>query len=324
MKNLITCAFAFKEGFQTSQQLNKTADNSTTEMYLKNLFVALVSAKKQNPEDDVVLCVNVEPSSKWISLFEQNNITVRKIEFDSFVVPREFPWSLAFFKMCVLNTLVKEGNYDRYLIMDADTYTTHPFDDMWQEADKGILLTPLGHTYSHSDREVIRRDFEKLYPGESKILPIVHYGGEYVCGNQRMLSEYMDCCFAIFNKVADSGFNVENKIGDESIWSIAASLLINKLPIIAATPYIFRFWTDEMFYLISSVTINNPVSIWHLPSEKETGFVRLYKYYTKNKAFPDIRKSAKMFGIRILNRPYDKYTFSNKVSGKLRKWKIRK
>lgn len=323
MKNLITCAFAFKEGFQTSGQLTKLAGKDTTEMYLKNIFVALSSAKIHNPEDDVVLCVNIDLDVNWITRFEQVGVSVRKMEFDSFVVPKEFLWSLAFFKMCVLNTLVREGNYDRYLILDADTYTAGSYDDMWKEADLGMILYPLGHTFSHPDRDVIRRDFIRICPDEADKLPITHFGGEYVCGNKKMLTEYMDCCLDLFDRIAAQGFKVEDKIGDESLWSIAASLLYDKMPFIAATPYIFRFWTED-FYLVSTQTVSNPVCIWHLPQEKETGFIRLYNYYQIKKCFPSTEACAKMFGIVNAKRPFDRYTLANKINRKLKKWNLKK
>ena len=60
MKNLIFCAFAFKEGFQTSMQTEKEAGSLVTEMYLKNIFVALTSAKLYNPNDDVCLVTNCD------------------------------------------------------------------------------------------------------------------------------------------------------------------------------------------------------------------------------------------------------------------------
>lgn len=319
MKNLITCAFAFKEGYQTSMQLNKVAGNDTREMYLKNLFVALVSAKKNNPEDDVVLSLNEDISDKWKSSFEKEGVKVRVMDFDSFVVPKEFPWSLAFFKMCVLYTFVKEGEYDNYLIMDADTFTTRSYEDMWKEAAMGILLFPLGHTYSHSDRETIRKDFTKFYPDEAKKLPIVHYGGEFVLGNREDLRKYMDVCLEIFEKIEASGFKAEEKIGDESLWSIAAALLNGDIFFITGIPYIYRFWTGENFYLVSSVTSQNPVSIWHLPVEKETGIIRIYDYYRKKGKFPEVKKAQWLLGIVKFKRPFNYITFSNKVKGKLKR-----
>ncbi len=322
--NLITCAFAFKEGFGTSLQLNQSAGKETTEMYLKNLVVALASAKKNNPNDDVFLSVNVDIGDEWTKRFEAAGVFVRKMDFNTFVVPKEFPWSLAFFKVCILNTWVREGRYDNYLLLDADTYTTGSFDDLWKEASFGMVLFPLGHTFSHRDRDVIRIDFEKLYTEEAKKLPITHYGGEFVCGNREMITLFMDKVLEIFDRISQNGFSVEEKIGDEDLWSIAAALLYREMPVIAADPYVFRFWTTDVFYLVSTCTVSNPVAIWHLPQEKQTGLIRLYNYYCKKKAFPSVEESAKMLGIVKAKRPFNKYTFANKVNGKIRKWKTKK
>ena len=72
----------------------------------------------------------------------------------------------------VLSKWVSENEYERILLTDADTYSNLSCEDLWKEADRGLVLYPLGHTYSHSDRDIIRRDFERLYPKEAETLPI--------------------------------------------------------------------------------------------------------------------------------------------------------
>lgn len=317
--NLITCAFAFKEGFQTSRQLNKTAGSYTTEMYLKNLYVALASARALNPQDDVYLSVNYEINEDWVKRFEAAGVIVRVMDFSSFVVPKEFPWSLAFFKMCVLDTWVSEGKYDRYLILDADTYTARSYGDLWKESDFGILLYPLGHSFSHPDRETIRKDFIRLLPEDASGLPITHYGGEFIGGNRADLTVFMNKCRELFDKLSREGFKADEKIGDEDLWSIAATLLNRQMYIIPATPYNFRFWTRE-FYLISTVTVSNPVCVWHLPAEKENGIIRLYNYRLKKGSFPTPERAAALLGISPARRPLSIRNLQDKINGKLRKW----
>ncbi len=323
MKNLITAAFAFKEGYMTSIQLNKTADDATKEMYLKNIFVSLSSAKLKNPEDDVILSINCELSPEWKKRFEKVGVGVRVMDFTDFVLPETFQWSLAFFKLNVLSKWVEENSYERILMVDADTYSNLSCKDLWKEADRGIVLYPLGHTYSHSDRDIIRRDFERLYPSEAKTLPITHYGGEFVCGNVKFLSRYVSCMKECFEKIKEGDFKVEKLIGDESLLSICAALLNKEIPVICATPYMFRFWTED-FYLVSTVTESNPVSIWHLPAEKDKGFIRMYKYFVKHGSYPDVETAARYFGIVQCKRPFNLITLSNKINGKLNSWKKKK
>ena len=89
MKNLICAAFSFKEGFNTSTQTGKTADNKTTITYLKNIFVTLTSAKLHNPDDDVILFANANISEEWVRKLKDNNIDVQICPFDEFVIDKD-------------------------------------------------------------------------------------------------------------------------------------------------------------------------------------------------------------------------------------------
>lgn len=321
MGNLVACSFAFKEGFNTSPQVNMSASDETTQMYLKNIFVSLVSAKKQNPEDSFALCINEGISKEWTERFKAEGIEVRVIPFETFLISKEFTWALAYYKLCVMKALTDEGKYDRYLLMDADTFTTRSYSDMWKECDFGVLLYPLGHSFSHPDRETVREDFVKLYPDEARVREIVHYGGEFIAGNLKSLRDYMEVVSEVFEKMRAINFEVEKNAGDETIWSIAAALSFGKTEFVSACAYIFRFWT-ERFYLVSTVTVSNPVAIWHLPVEKRTGMIRLYDYYVKNKTFPEVEKACKMVGIVKAKRPFNIYTIGslcNRVKNKLRR-----
>ncbi len=308
MKNLICAAFSFKEGFNTSTQTGNTADNKTTITYLKNIFVTLTSAKLHNPDDDVVLFANANISEEWVRKLKDNNIDVQICPFDEFVIGKDFIWALAYYKLCVLSHVVKDNaetrKYDHILLMDTDTFTTRRYTDLWAESDFGVLMYQVGHDFTHPDRAVIREDFEKFYPAKSKTTPITHYGGEFVAGTQDNLEKFMETCRSVFATMTeDNAKKMHERAGDETIWSIAAAL--TDVRIINASPYIFRFWTGKVFYLVSNVTTSNPVCIWHVPNEKEAGFIRLYNYYQKNKEFPDPVRAAGIFGITKAKRPFN-------------------
>lgn len=322
MKNLIFCAFAFKEGFQTSLQTQKKAGSDVTKMYLKNIFVALTSAKMYNPNDDVCLVTNCDLPSEWQARMDAAHLMVKKVPFDTFEIPKEFPWALAFYKLCALKAMTEQGGeYDHILLMDADTYTTRPYDELMKEADYGVMLFPVGHSFNHSDREIIRKDFLKFFPKEASFLNIVHYGGEFVAGNVAALRAYISYCQKVYDKLKDEAYQMEAHAGDETVWSIAAALYKQDSgnAIIEAGAYIYRFWTGS-FYLTSTVTVSNPVCIWHIPNEKETGFVRLYNYYLKHQAFPETEKAIAVFGMGKTKRPFNIYTVLNKVNGKIKKY----
>lgn len=307
-------AFAFKEGYETSLQTGRKASGSTVEMYMENIFVALSSAGRMNPGTDLVLAVNVLPPQPWQELFRRENINCRVIPFDSFVLPKSFSWSLAFYKLCAMKTLVEEGDYDRYLLLDNDTFTTGSYDELWMEAGEAVLLYPVGHSYHHHDREIIHKEWDRLYPGLTG--NPVHYGGEFVAGSRGKLRKFLALTEDVFERMRKIGFNMDPATGDESVWSMAAELASREgLPIRTGGAYLFRFWTGT-FYLVSTVTTANPVCIWHVPNEKETGFRRLFQYIQEKGQFPESKKAAAMLGIAVPKRPFNKYTLMNKVNGK--------
>lgn len=314
MKNLIINAFAFKEDYATSMQLGGKANTDVLELYMKNIFVSLKSAKLHNPKDDVMLVTNMPLPKQYQELFEAHNILVQTIAFDTFVMPKQFVWSLAFFKLCALDYVVKHTEYEHIVLLDADTITMHPYTDMWKEADYGILLFEVGHSYSHPDRWAITEAYRKLY--QTQTGSITHIGGEYICGRRETLADYMKVCMRIYDDMKQSGFEVFEHAGDEFILSVAANKITN---VINAAPYIYRYWTED-FYLISTNTVANPVCIWHLPSEKDTGMLRLYHYYQKHQGFPNAEKCATMTGIVKAKRPINGYLLANKIQRKLKKW----
>lgn len=311
MKNVICNAFAFKEDYLTSMQMGGKTDQKLLDIYMKNIFVSLKSARIQNPQDDVMLVTNADLPEQYQMLFKEHEIQVRIIPYDIFVMPKQFCWSLAFFKLCALHYLTGQTAYEHILLMDADTITMKSYEELWKEADYGVLLYGVGHSLNHHDRQLIMEDYHRLYPeGKSNI---VHYGGEFICGRRTELQEFVKICLRVYNTMRDSGYNVSERTGDETVWSIAAAQFGS---IVNAAPYIYRFWTEE-FYLVSTVTVSNPVAIWHIPSEKKTGFVRMFYYYEKHGAFPDAERAAQMLGIVRAKRPFNRYTLANKIQGKL-------
>jgi hypothetical protein len=289
MRYLVFNALAMKENYKTSMQLGENCNINILEKYLKNALVSLASAKQNNPDIDVQLYVNFEVSEKYKLQFEQAEVMIKKSEFETFVLPEEYQWAIAFYKLHILKYVVENLDYDKYMLLDTDTYTVSNFDDLWNECNSGILLFDLDHRLSHPDRKCIIDNIKII--GDYKD-NIIHYGGEFIAGARENLKIFIKNCSFIFDKMTLIN-NLDRSLGDEFIISLAAHLM--KYNIIRANRYIYRYWTGN-FYLASTNFINNSVDIWHLPAEKDNGMIWMYKYYIKNKSFPNIKRSAKVFG----------------------------
>lgn len=290
MNNLIMCAFAFPEGHGQSTQIENVSDAKKIDIYIENAYVALVSAKLHNPNDTVVFVTDRALEAHIQKMFQDAGIENVIVPFDCFLMPDDFMWSRAFYKLCVLYHIAKEKEFNNLLLLDTDTYSVQNYEELWMECGQGVLLYEVGHTFYHRDREVIYKDYKWLYGPNHK--PI-HYGGEFVAGNRDALCTFMEECIRVYTDMKEAQFQGEKNAGDETILSIAACKTSNVIP---ANPYLFRFWTGD-FYLVSTLHEANPVCIWHLPAEKDMGMRYMYRYYQRKKCFPEKKKAAKIMGL---------------------------
>ena len=74
MKKLIFCAYAIDDKKQTG--VNVLHQNNAENIYYENICVALLSAKKNNPDDDVALVTNHDLPEKYKDFFYKNNLLV--------------------------------------------------------------------------------------------------------------------------------------------------------------------------------------------------------------------------------------------------------
>lgn len=297
-RNLIFNAFAFKEDYLNAPQIGgEKVSDRTIDIYIKNAYVSLFSAKAKNPQDDVALVTNCELPFKYKDLFMREKIKIIKIEFNDFVMPKTFAWSLAFFKLCALKYIVNNNNYEKILLLDLDTITVHSYKELWMEADHGLLLYNVNHSYTHNDRKRIVQAYQHLYQNDKNI---VHYGGECIVGTNKVLKNFIEECDKIYKVIKENNFDISKNTTDETIISIAAIFLNN---IIEAGAYIYRYWTYPLFYLVSTNYISNPVAIWHLPGEKTEGMIRIYTHLQRRGMLPSIRKMASIFDFPSTKRP---------------------
>ena len=92
-------------------------------VYLKNLCVSLISAKKATPDIDVALVSNIKIPTEHEKLLLENDVLIFLEPFDSFVFDDKYLWCLAFYKLCALEKMVTQYDYDNYIYTDADGHT---------------------------------------------------------------------------------------------------------------------------------------------------------------------------------------------------------
>lgn len=269
MKNLIFCAFSYLPNtYATADVVSK--NKNTINKYLDCCYVALVSAKLRNFEDDIALVCNIQLPEKYILMFKTQNIKIIFKEYDNFQFSKDMKWSLAFYKLCALEYVVKNYIYANYVLVDTDTYFISEFNELWEETKSSILLLDLNHSFLNRQNKQMRIEYYKLY---SNYVNFTNYGGEFIAGNRQNLEIFIRTLNEIYSDIINAGLITEH--GDEYIISIAAHK--NKLFIKNASPYVSRQWTGS-FYLTSTNYYYNPVNVLHLPREKNYGFYYVIKY----------------------------------------------
>lgn len=281
MKNLFFVPFAFDEKKMTGVNVTSNA----LKVYLKNLCVSLISAKKTNPNIDVALVSNVNIPAEYEKLLLDNQVLIYTEPFDAFAFANDYPWCLAYYKLCALEKMVTKYDYDNYIYTDADVFVQKSLDKVFLELRDNILMYDINHGLYVRDYVQIMEEFNRF--GVDTY--ITHYGGEFFGASRENARLFSQQCKAIFNEMQSRNFVTAK--GDEFISTIAAHRLRGMVK--NAGAYIYRFWTGD-FYLVSTCYKFNEIAILHLPAEKQDGMLKLYNYFVKHNAFPSKEKVHKI------------------------------
>lgn len=301
-KNIIVCTYANLANYKSSE--NESTSEYKSQMYLQASMVMLISAKLNNPTDDVAFVTNIyNLDSAIIDRLNNFDIKVLVKEFSEFTFAEKYSWSLAFYKLCALKHVTENFDYCRIMLLDLDTYFISGVQDMWTEANYNILLLDLEHSISVPQACVMNEEYHKLYPSRKKNL-LTNYGGELICGKRDLIKVFLQTCEKIYRDMIEQKFQTRH--GDEFIVSIAAHE--SKYLIKNAAPYIARFWTRD-FYLVSTKFKYNSVNILHLPDEKYGGFRIIYLYLIKFNKLPSNKLAYSIFGLPYSSRPFLRRNF---------------
>lgn len=278
MSNIICVPFAFKEGFNSGVNLKA---NNVIEIYLKNAVVALLSAKWKNPDCDVIFATNIDAKEipvEYAKKLMDNGVEIIKVEYDTYKFDPDYLWSLAFYKLCVLKALIARG-FDCCCYLDTDVYIQSDFGSIWRECKYKILLYDVNHGLGVVEYQKISSEIDDFV---GKEILATHYGGEFFAANYENAVTFEQELAVVYEEMIQREYRTSK--GDEFLISIAAERC--KAIIKNASPYINRYWTGASFRLVSSNFKYNPVTILHLPAEKEKGIIALYDHYFSKNRMP--------------------------------------
>lgn len=275
-KKLIFLPYVHIPGKRTG--MNMEGSSNAFHEYCQNLCVALVSLRHHNPECDVALVTNADLSQTYMEILSKQGVIIFPVPYDRFVFPDDYPWSLAFYKLCALDAMVQRKDYDYYCYLDIDVVANRPLAEMWQECDHNIMLYDIEHGLQVPNYVTFLKEISDF---DCQSACITHYGGEFFAASRKNAEVFLTECHKIYDEMTER--NIITTKGDEFIVSLVAAR--NRHLVKNAGAYIRRFWTGS-FRLISTCYEFDPVSVLHLPAEKRDGIIKLYRRYISKGKYP--------------------------------------
>lgn len=280
----------------TVSQMTQRNVSSAMGVYIQNAIVCLGSVMAHNPDIKPMICVDFDLPEDYLAVLAELGIVVEKVEF-RLEVATESNWSICNYRYCVMGYLCEKLQDDDIVMMlDTDIICVDSLKDLVEDVHEDIMLYDVCHTRENRDRQVILKNYERIYQESGNL---IHYGGEFICSRVRNLKKLHQSCLRIIED--SNAFADLLNFNDEHITSMAVFRdLRHKAHNSAA--YLFRYWTGT-FYLASTNWKSNPVALWHLPVEKQTGICKVYRYFRRYGCFPDRTKLARLFGLPKAKRP---------------------
>lgn len=197
MVNLIFGAFATLDGYREGD-----AANLGRTVYDRCTVVALCSAKAQNPACTVALLTNAPVPEPFRSQLTQGGVEIWDCPFTTYRVPADTNWALAYYKLCAMAWVLENRDFARAAMLDLDTFTQRPLDDLWRECDEAVLLYQVPHAASQTMTAAISRCFDAVEP-DGAPHALTHFGGELVAGSRARLADFMSLCRDYFEELQE-------------------------------------------------------------------------------------------------------------------------
>jgi hypothetical protein len=281
MRKVFFVPFAYDNAMKTGVNISQKDPKN---IYLKNLCVALISAKRTTPDIDVALVCNMSICDPYKEALEKNDIRIIIEPFDDFIFSSDYKWGLAFYKLCALKKMVERHEYDYYVFADADVIVQESLAHIYDELDDHILLYDINLGLQTEEYRIFFEEIKSFWGNRQ----ITHYGGEFFGASHNNAVLFVEHCQSVYRKMIQENFKTTK--GDEFITSIVAAEIKDKIK--NAGAYIFRYWTGD-FYLVSTCYRYNKVAILHMPSEKRT-IARIFDKYILKGKFPSQEKIYRM------------------------------
>lgn len=183
-------------------------------------------------------------------------------------------WGNQFYILDIIRHLATNPCGDRYVVLDSDCVWTRPVDDLVKVIDAhGAALYRIGYPDAHVINGATQGQMSDFLRAHGDVdLPLVPYcGGEIFAAAAREMPAIAATADRFWQVLTDSP-DPELKEEAHLLSCVYAQL---GYPAGTADPYIRRMWTSLRHNNLNKTDPER--MIWHLPSEKRSGFAAAFR-----------------------------------------------
>lgn len=282
-----------QEGGDYAQVRGDSSTEAFRDVYRRCLGVFFLSARKANPDAQLVLYLNKpwDVSSSKVALevwqlLEYLKVSIEVIQYKHHP-PASFSqsWRNQFFVLDVLAHLAaKIREHDCWMILDSDiVWSTRGTERLWSElSTRGTSTYVVGYPRSKPVNgisvEGLRALAEKAFLDLAA--PLEYSGGEFLGGNGASINDLRNKSESVWTALM-AAHQTNHEIQFEEAHLLSLSYALLGVAPGGVDPYIRRLWTQPFKYQ-NVESKDAALALWHVPAEKKYGIRRLYVNVVQN------------------------------------------
>ncbi|HUK99258.1 MAG TPA: hypothetical protein VLX29_00200 [Nitrospirota bacterium] len=267
-------------------------ERSKLYMYYQCMIVCYASIRRLYPEAQLALFTNrvlPDPFNMHLKSLRVDTVICASRYVDDLAFKNDFPG--CFFSLDVIEQLARSQSFgfSHLVLMDSDCIIRHRLDTMVDELtsnEESIYAYEMGYPVNMVINGQSRASLTlalSYFSGQLVACPIIsHYGGEFYSIPSSALPKLAKRIDDFWDWMKSEGIKSFGcNLTEEHVMSVVLAELGNTVN--NARGLIKRIWTTVIYSSVDGSESGIPV--WHLPSEKRRGFVKLYRYWVANNGF---------------------------------------
>lgn len=285
-------ATAFYHASGRAPNARTVFDRSKLNLYYRCMIVCYASIRRLYPEAQIVLFTNrllPEPFNGQLESLRVDTVMCASRYVDDGAFKNDFPGCL--FSLDVIEHLAcsRPDGFSHLILMDSDCIVRNRLDAMVDEMTRNevtIYAYEMGYPVNTVTNGQSRASLTlalSYFSGQMAACPAIsHYGGEFYGISATVLPLLAQRIRAFWEWMKLVGANYfGNSLTEEHVMSVVFAEQRDTM--LNARGLVKRIWTSSNYSNVEGDESETPV--WHLPSEKKKGFVKLYRYWVDNNGF---------------------------------------